>query len=63
MDNIDKLVLSMAKKAHAAGTHSEYHWPTEELMWQSPHDESVWYSAHAPDPQQPDWNTLQTFER
>ena len=63
MDAIDKLTLNLAKKAHAADTRSEYHFPTEELMWQSLHDEGVWYSAHAPDPQQPDWGTVRTFER
>lgn len=61
MNTVDKLTLSLAKKALAADTERKYHHPTEELMWQSPHAEDVWYSAHAPDPTQPDWDTLRVF--
>lgn len=62
MGNIDKLILGMAKKAYAAATRTEYHHPTEEVMWQSPIDPDVWYAAHAPG-FNPDWETLRTFER
>lgn len=54
--------IAQAKVDHERTNEALYDHHRDEVMWPSSKHEGRWFSAYAPDPQYPDWDTLEMYQ-